>query len=101
VPWRIVAAEDRTDRGIATSPFFLNGVVNVFKGLGGGSWIGGGYDAGEEAWKKSKRWGRNTTLLANFAEDGGLRTLSEQFRAIKMLYTMNVYDSNAETEGRK
>ena len=24
---------------------------------------------------------------------------SEQFRAIKMLYRMNVYDSNAETEG--
>ena len=47
---RIVAAEDRTERGIATSPFFLNGVVNVFKGLlGGGSWIGSGYDEGEEA----------------------------------------------------
>jgi len=44
-----VAAEDRTERGIATSPFFLNGIVNVFKGLGGGSWIGGGYDVGEEA----------------------------------------------------
>ena len=39
-----------------------------------------------------------------FAEDGGLRTdplRSEQFCAIKTLYTMNVYDSNAETEGRK
>jgi len=79
-PWRIVAAEDRTERGIATSPFFLNGVVNVFEGLGGGSWIGGGYDEGEEAWKKSKRWGRNTTSLANFAEDGGLRT--DPLRAI-------------------
>ena len=54
--------------------------------------------------KKSKRWVRNTTSLANFAEDRGLRTdatLSEQFRAIKTLYTMNVYDSNTETEGRK
>jgi len=42
--------------------------------------------------------------LAGFAEDGGLRTdplRSEQFCAIKTLYTMNVYDSNAETEGRK
>jgi hypothetical protein len=28
-------------------------------------------------------------------------TLSEQFHTIKMLYRMNVYDSNAETEGRK
>jgi len=36
---------------------------NVFEGLGGGSWIGDGYDEGEEAWKKSKRWGRNTTSL--------------------------------------
>ncbi len=31
--------------------------------------------------------------------DGGLRTLSKQFRAIKLLYRMNVYYSNAETEG--
>jgi len=46
---RIVAAKDRTERGIATLPFFLNGVVNVFEGLGGGSWIGGGYHDGEEA----------------------------------------------------
>ena len=53
-------SEDRTERGIATSPFFyytvgINGVVNVFEGLGGGSWLGGGSDEGEEAWKKSKR----------------------------------------------
>jgi hypothetical protein len=33
--------------------------------------------------------------------DGGFRILSEQFHAIKMFYQMNVYDSNAETEGRK
>ena len=42
--------------------------------------------------------------LAGFAEDEGLRTdplRSEQFCAIKRLYTMNVYDSNAETEGCK
>jgi hypothetical protein len=53
-------SEDRTERCIATSPFFyytvgINGVVNVFEGLGGGGWLGGGSDEGEEAWKKSKR----------------------------------------------
>ena len=72
-----LTSEDRTERGIATSPFFyytvgINGVVNVFEGLGGGSWQGCGFDEGEEAWEKSKRWGRNTTPLANFAKDGGL-----------------------------
>jgi hypothetical protein len=42
----------------------INSIVNVFEGLGGGSWLGGGSDEEEEAWKKSKRWGRNTTPLA-------------------------------------
>ena len=78
-----------------------NGVVLVFEGLGGGGWLGGGSDEGEGGVEKSKRWGRNTTPLPSFAGDGGLRTLSEQFRAIKMFYRMNVYDSNAETEGHK
>ena len=55
-----VVDEDGTERGIVTLPFFyytvgINGVVNVFEGLGGGSWLGGGSDEGEEAWKKSKR----------------------------------------------
>ena len=52
---------------------------------------------------KKVRGGEGTPLrwLCNFAEDGGLRTLSEQFRTIKLLYRMNVYDSNAESEGRK
>ena len=68
----------------------------------GGGGGGGGSDEGEGGVEKSsKRWGRNTIPLANFAGDGGLRTLSERFRAIKMFYIMNVYDSNAETEGRK
>ena len=52
--------------------------------------------------KKARGGGaRNTTSLANFAEDGRIEVGEGRFRAIKTLYTMNVYDSNAETEGRK
>ena len=38
-----------------------------------------------------RRGARNTTSLANFAEDGRI-----EVRYIKTLYTMNVYDYNAE-----
>ena len=99
-------SEDRTERCIATSPFFyytvgINGVVNVFEGLDGTGWLGGGSDEGGGGVEKRKRRRRNTTPLPNFAGDGGLRALSEQFRDIKTFYRMNVYDSNAKTVVRK
>ena len=52
---------------------------------------GGGSNEGGEAPQKISK------------EEGGRpdRTLSGIFFAIKMFYRMNVYDSNAETEGRK
>ena len=98
-----VVDKDGTERGIASSPFShytvgRNSVVIIVEGLSGGGWLGGRSDEGWGGVAKNKRWGRNTM---RYHSGAGLRTLSEKFRAIKMLYRMNVYDSNAETEGPK